>query len=106
MGAHLRTVAGNEKIFSRREQPFAVLPRSRNQRDPTGERFENPDRWDTGQYLGVVSARYMDRHACRRKGVGDTEIWEVPREFHAGRGEPVARLLRVAHAVHASREPQ
>src|SRR5438105_14943591 len=46
--SHLDTIPRKEVIIAGGEEVLAIIPRCRYQRRPAGERFEHPDRGDTG----------------------------------------------------------
>src|SRR5579871_2961959 len=73
---HLRSVPRQQVILSRREQPFAVAPWRRDQRNPASQRFENADRRNTWKRTCIGPAWNVYRDPVSRKYLRDPVIRE------------------------------
>jgi hypothetical protein len=61
LALHLASVFRDEKIFSRGEKLFAVLPRRTDEGDATGERFEGTDGWNSGKSFDIGASWNVNR---------------------------------------------
>ncbi len=98
---HVGAVVRDEEIAARREQVFAVRPRSADERNAARERFENTDGGNAGQRFGVRSARNVHGHAIARRRHPARASSGDNRDSRCRPRRAVAGVLRIAHAVQA-----
>src|SRR4051812_34315532 len=70
---HFLGISGDEKIASWMEQLFGIIPWGADQRNATGERFENPNRRNPRQGFDVGRTRNMHRGFELREDFWDLE---------------------------------
>ncbi len=104
MTAHFDAVAGDQKVFARREQLLGIVPRRADQRDPASQSLEHPYRRDAGQHPNIWPPRYVDGCGGCGKRIGDPEVRQVAGEFRPCFGKRPPRVRGIAYPVHACRE--
>jgi hypothetical protein len=83
-----------------------VVPRRAHERDAARERLEHADGGDAGQRPHVRPPRHVHRGAEAGEGLGRPVVGQPPRVLDAGVGQLGARVVGVAHAVHAGAQAE
>ena len=96
--AHSGTGLRHQKIFARRKQALAIVPRSRDQRNTAGQRLEHTDGGNTREQCCVVAGE-MQRESMPGKDVQPPGVGQPAAVMGTVLGQQSAGFVWVADAV-------
>src|SRR5690606_10354410 len=104
--AHLAPVPHAQVINIGSEEPFAVFPKRRYQRNTACQRFEHSDRGHTHETVCVSASRHVHSHEVACERCGHAVVGTRPAIVDAGICERGQCLWRVTHTEDLCRQPE